>query len=127
MNGFLLVGLGGAIGASLRHVVGLAAVRLMPGGWPWGTFAVNIVGSLLMGFLVGWLALRANGTGQNMRLFLATGVLGGFTTFSAFSLEIVHMIRSDAVAKAASYAGLSVLLGVAALFLGLWIARRLVA
>ncbi|MEM7663149.1 MAG: fluoride efflux transporter CrcB [Pseudomonadota bacterium] len=127
MNGFLLVGLGGAIGASLRHGVGLAAVRLMPGGWPWATFAVNIIGSLAMGFLVGWLALRADGVGQNMRLFLATGVLGGFTTFSAFSLEIVNMIRSDAAAKAASYAGLSVLLGVAALFLGLWFARRLFA
>ncbi|MEO1407312.1 MAG: fluoride efflux transporter CrcB [Pseudomonadota bacterium] len=127
MNGFLLVGLGGAIGASLRHGVGLLAVRLMPGGWPWGTFAVNVIGSLAMGFLVGWLALRADGVGQNMRLFLATGVLGGFTTFSAFSLEIVAMMRSDAAAKAASYAGLSVLLGVAALFLGLWFARRLIA
>ncbi|MEM8636343.1 MAG: fluoride efflux transporter CrcB [Pseudomonadota bacterium] len=126
MNGFLLVGLGGAIGASLRHGVGLAAVRLMP-GWPLGTFAVNIVGSLLMGLLVGWLALRADGTGQNLRLFLATGVLGGFTTFSAFSLEIANMMRSDAIAKASMYAGLSVVLGVAALFLGLWLARRLVA
>lgn len=126
MNGFLLVGLGGAIGASLRHGVGLAAVRLMP-GWPLGTFAVNIVGSLLMGLLVGWLALRADGTGQNLRLFLATGVLGGFTTFSAFSLEIANMMRSDAIAKASMYAGLSVVLGVAALFLGLWLARRLMA
>ncbi|MEM7006579.1 MAG: fluoride efflux transporter CrcB [Pseudomonadota bacterium] len=126
MNGFLLVGLGGAIGASLRHGVGLAAVRLMP-GWPLGTFAVNVVGSLLMGLLVGWLALRADGTGQNLRLFLATGVLGGFTTFSAFSLEIANMMRSDAIAKASMYAGLSVVLGVAALFLGLWLARRLMA
>ncbi|MEM6901283.1 MAG: fluoride efflux transporter CrcB [Pseudomonadota bacterium] len=126
MNGFLLVGLGGAIGASLRHGVGLAAVRLMP-GWPLGTFAVNIVGSLLMGLLVGWLALRVDGAGQNLRLFLATGVLGGFTTFSAFSLEIANMMRSGAIAKASMYAGLSVVLGAAALFLGLWLARRLVA
>ncbi|MEM9670050.1 MAG: fluoride efflux transporter CrcB [Pseudomonadota bacterium] len=127
MNGFLLVGLGGAIGASLRHGVGLAAIRLLPGGWPWGTFAVNVAGSLAMGVLVGWLALKADATGQGTRLFLATGVLGGFTTFSAFSLEIANMMRTGAMARATSYAGLSLILGVAALFLGLWIARRLVA
>jgi len=127
MNGFLLVGLGGAIGASLRHGVGLAAVRLLPAGWPWGTFAVNAIGSLAMGLLVGWLALREDGTAENTRLFLATGVLGGFTTFSAFSLELATMMRTGAIARAASYAGVSVLLGVAALFFGLWLARRLVA
>ena len=128
MNGFFLVALGGAIGASLRHGAGLAAVRLAPGSaWPWATFFVNVTGSLAMGLVVGWLALKASEAGQGARLFLATGVLGGFTTFSAFSLEIASMMRTGAMARAAAYAGLSVLVGVAALFAGLWLARRVFA
>ena len=127
MNGFFLVALGGAIGASLRHGAGLAAIKLAPAGWPWGTFFVNVVGSLAMGLVIGWLALKTAEAGQNARLFLATGVLGGFTTFSAFSLEVAQMIREDALARAASYAGLSLLLGIAALFIGLWLARRMFA
>lgn len=127
MNGFFLVALGGAIGASLRHGAGLAAVRLGAAGWPWGTFFVNVTGSLAMGALIGWLALKGAEGGQNLRLFLATGVLGGFTTFSAFSLEVTEMIEQGALAKAASYAGASLLVGVAALFVGLWIARRVLA
>jgi CrcB protein len=127
MNGFFLVALGGAIGASLRHGAGLAAVRLAPDGWPWATFLVNVTGSLAMGVVIGWLVLKGAESGQNMRLFLATGVLGGFTTFSAFSLEVAEMMRSGALAKAAAYAGVSVLFGVAALFVGLWLARRILA
>lgn len=127
MNGFLLVALGGALGASLRHGVGLAAVRHLPLGWPWGTGFVNIAGSLAMGLLAGWLALKAEGAGQETRLFLATGVLGGFTTFSAFSLEVANMLRAGETLKAGLYAGLSVLLGVSALFIGLWMARRIFA
>lgn len=127
MNGFLLVALGGALGASLRHGVGLVAVRHLPLGWPWGTGFVNIAGSLAMGLLAGWLALKAEGASQEMRLFLATGVLGGFTTFSAFSLEVANMLRAGETLKAGLYAGLSVLLGVSALFIGLWMARRIFA
>lgn len=128
MNGFFLVALGGAIGASLRHGAGLATVRLAPDSvWPWATLFVNVTGSLAMGLLVGWLALKSSEAGQATRLFLATGVLGGFTTFSAFSLEVANMMRSGALAKAASYAGVSVLIGVGALFAGLWLARRMFA
>lgn len=127
MNGILLVALGGAIGASLRHGAGLVAVRHLPLGWPWATGFVNIAGSLAMGVLVGWLALKAEGASQELRLFLATGVLGGFTTFSAFSLEIANMLRSGETLKAGLYALLSVLLGVSALFIGLWMARRIFA
>ena len=127
MNGFLLVALGGAVGASLRHGVGLVAVRHLPLGWPWGTGFVNIAGSLAMGLLAGWLALKAEGASQEARLFLATGVLGGFTTFSAFSLEVANMLRAGETLKAGLYAGLSVLLGVSALFIGLWMARRIFA
>ncbi len=111
----------------LRHGAGRVAVHTLPPGWPYATLFVNIVGSLLMGLLVGWLALKAEGVSQTARLFLATGLLGGFTTFSAFSLEVAEMIQRSELAKAASYAGLSLGLGVAALFLGLMIARRMLA
>ena len=124
MNGFFLVALGGAIGAAGRYGAGLAAMRLAPGAWPWGTFFVNVTGSFAMGLVVGWLALKGADSSHGAKLFLATGVLGGFTTFSAFSLEIVEMMRADAMARAAGYAGASVGLGIAALFLGLWLARR---
>ncbi len=124
MNGFFAVAVGGAIGAALRHGVGLASVRLLPTGWPHGTFIVNLVGSLAMGVLIGWLAFKGQGGSQTLRLFLATGLLGGFTTFSAFSLEVANFLRAGDTGKAAVYAGLSVALGVAALFLGLWIARK---
>jgi CrcB protein len=88
---------------------------------------VNVAGSLAMGLLAGWLALKADGASQEARLFLATGVLGGFTTFSAFSLEVATMLRSGETLKAGLYAGVSVLLGVSALFIGLWMARRIFA
>ncbi|MFN3608520.1 MAG: fluoride efflux transporter CrcB [Hyphomonas sp.] len=127
MNGFLLVALGGAFGASLRYGVGLVAVRHLPSGWPWGTSFVNIAGSLAMGVLIGWLALKAEGASQEARLFLTTGVLGGFTTFSAFSLEVANMLRSGETVKAGLYAGVSVLFSVSALFIGLWMARRIFA
>ena len=124
MNGFLLVALGGALGAGLRHGAGLLALRHLPAGWPWATGTVNIAGCLAMGLLAGWLATRAEGAGQEARLFLATGLLGGFTTFSAFSLELANFLRSGDLAKAAAYAALSVITCVAALFAGLWLARR---
>jgi CrcB protein len=127
MNGFLAVALGGALGASLRHGVGLLSVRHLSQGWPWGTFAVNILGGFAMGLLAGWLAHRTDGTGQDVRLFLATGVLGGFTTFSAFSLEVMNFLRAGETGKAAAYAGLSVVLACAALALGLVLARKVFA
>ncbi|MFN7055899.1 fluoride efflux transporter CrcB [Hyphomonas sp.] len=127
MNGFLLVALGGALGASLRHGAGLLAVRHLPLSWPWATTFVNITGSLLMGLLAGWLATRDAGLSQNTKLFLATGLLGGFTTFSAFSLEMANFLRAGEMARAAAYAGVSVIICVAALFAGLWLARRLFA
>lgn len=127
MNGFLAVAAGGAIGAAMRHGVSLLAVRHLPPGWPHATFAVNILGSMLMGLLIGWLAFKGQGEPQELRLFLATGVLGGFTTFSAFSLEVANFVRSGDVAKATIYALLSVVLGLLALFLGLWLARKVFA
>ncbi len=124
IKGLLLVALGGGVGAALRHLVSLGALRALGPNWPWGTMTVNILGSLLMGLLVGWLALRVDG-GRDLRLLLATGALGGFTTFSAFSLETALMIERRAFAAAGAYAGLSVLLCVTALFAGLMTARRI--
>lgn len=124
MERLLIVGLGGALGSMARYGVGLATARLAPGAaWPWATLAVNVIGGLAMGLLVGWLAQRGHG-GESFRLFAAVGVLGGFTTFSAFSLETVLMIERRQLGLAAAYVGLSVALAVAALFVGLMIARR---
>lgn len=129
MNGFLYVALGGAIGAGLRHGAGLAAVRLGLSGWPWATFFVNLLGSLLMGLLIGFLAFRGEtpGGGQGMRLFLVTGLLGGFTTFSAFSLEIAQYVQKDDWLRAIAYAGLSVMLGLALVLAGMIIMRKVLA
>ena len=129
MNGFLYAALGGAIGAAMRHGAGLAAVRLGLSGWPWATFAVNLIGSLAMGLLIGFLAFRGEAVSgsQNMRLFLATGVLGGFTTFSAFSLEIAQYIQKDDWLRAIAYAGLSVMLGLALVLAGMIIMRKVLA
>ena len=101
------------------------AGRILPAGdWPAATLTVNVVGGLLMGLLTGWLAFRGGDGQDNIRLFAAVGVLGGFTTFSAFSLETAQMIERRQLGLAATYVGLSVVLSVAALFIGLMIARR---
>ena len=125
MMRFLLVGFGGALGSMARYGVGLAAARVVPGAtWPWATMTVNVVGGLLMGLLVGWLSARAGAEGETLRVFAAVGILGGFTTFSAFSLEVVLMIERRQYAAAAAYVLASVVVSVAALMVGLMIARR---
>ena len=126
MYGFLLVALGGALGAAGRYGAGLLALRLGASGWPWATFAVNVVGSLLMGFAVAALALRGEPF-PGARLLFATGVLGGFTTFSAFSLELAELLEQGHMLKAAGYAAASVGVSLAALFVGLFLARKLFA
>ena len=121
MTRFLIVAAGGALGAVARYGIG----RLLPaGGWPWATLTVNGVGGLLMGLLAGWLAFRGGAQGESIRLFAAVGVLGGFTTFSAFSLETALMIERRQLAMAGGYVLASVALSVLALFIGLMVARR---
>ena len=121
MTRFLIVAAGGALGAVARYGIG----RLLPaGGWPWATLTVNGVGGLLMGLLAGWLAFRGGAQGESIRLFAAVGVLGGFTTFSAFSLETALMIERRQLAMAGGYVLASVALSVLALFIGLTVARR---
>ena len=127
MSKLLYVALGGAAGAVARYLVGMQTLRAFGPNWPWGTFAVNIVGGFLMGALAGWLAHRGDADQERWRLLLGVGVLGGFTTFSAFSLEAALMIERRDYGQAFSYATGSVILSVAALFAGLMIARRVFA
>lgn len=126
MTQFAWVAIGGAAGAVARHALGLGVARLWPGlGWPVATLAVNVLGGLAMGLLIGW--LDQAGGDERLRLLLGVGLLGGFTTFSAFSLETVQLIeRRDGLA-AGLYVALSVVLSVAAVMLGLWLMRRLAA
>lgn len=124
MNNILLVMSGGAAGALARYQLGRLAWHLLPGAlWPWGTFAANIVGGFAMGLLAGWLARFNTGSGEAIRLLLAVGVLGGFTTFSSFSLETLLMIERGQMALALGYALFSVIGAVGALAGGLAMMR----
>ncbi|WP_369025847.1 fluoride efflux transporter CrcB [Qipengyuania sp. RANM35] len=133
MSGFspfiasLHVALGGAIGAVMRyqlgrgmtHWLGVQAVTT----FPWATLAANAFGSVLMGFLAGWLARHGSGEGEQLRLLLGVGLLGGFTTFSAFSLEMVLLLERGQFTFAALYAVLSFALGISGLIFGLTVMR----
>lgn len=117
----LLVALGGGIGAWLRFAVG----RLIGlSAFPLATLSVNLIGSLAMGLLAGWLARHGEG-GESWRLLLGVGLLGGFTTFSAFSLELVNLIQRGEGTMAALYAAVSVIGGIAGLLAGLALARSI--
>lgn len=122
-NHLLLAAFGGAIGSALRFSAGAFVMRFTGSGWPWGTYAVNLIGSLIMGLMIGWFAQRGSGT-SSAQIFVATGILGGFTTFSAFSLETARMVEARAYSHAALYAGSSVILGVLMVFAGLIIMRK---
>lgn len=122
----LLVFIGGGIGAALRHGVNVAAGRLVGTSFPWGTLSVNVVGSTVMGMIVAWFAFRADaGLSQHARLFLTTGILGGFTTFSAFSLDAVLLWERNEAGLAAAYVLASVILSLAGLVAGLWVVRAI--
>ncbi|UAK26004.1 fluoride efflux transporter CrcB [Sphingomonas nostoxanthinifaciens] len=123
MPPLLLVMFGGAIGAGFRYHIGAIALRNLGPAFPWGTWIINLLGGLLMGILAGTLAKMQGVDGEPLRLFLGIGVLGGFTTFSAFSLETTDMlIRGDAV-MAACYAVSSVAGSVMLLLAGLFLVR----
>lgn len=126
MQALLLVGAGGAAGAVARYLLSVQTLRWSASGWPVGTFAANVAGGFLMGLLAGVLAHRGQG-GETWRLLLGVGVLGGFTTFSAYSLEVALMIERRAFGQAFAYSLGSVALSVAALFAGLMLARRVFA
>lgn len=123
MLSFLFVGIGGAFGAMARHGVGLFAMRNLGVGFPYGTIIVNIAGSFLMGLLIAWLSRRIGGSSNELRLFLATGFLGGFTTFSAFSLDTITLYERGDFGQAAIYVTISVVVSILALLAGLWLVR----
>ena len=130
-NLFLVMG-GGAIGAALRYQLGRLAGHLTPGAtWPWGTFAANLIGGFAMGLLAGWLAREGGAAarigGESLRLLLGVGLLGGFTTFSAFSLETMLMIDRGQTMTALGYALASVAGAIGALGLGLTLMRNVAA
>ena len=122
MFNLLLVMLGGAFGAGARHLVGRTTLAWFGPGYPWGTLAVNLIGGLAMGLLVGALARIGEGSEQ-WRLLLGVGVLGGFTTFSAFSLDVVTMAERGDWTAAAGYVLISVIGAVAALLAGMAVVR----
>jgi len=118
----LLVAAGGAIGAGLRHLINLGSLRLLGTGFPWGTMAINIVGSFAMGVFIELLARRFNASNE-LRLFVATGILGGFTTLSAFSLDFAVLWERGSALPALGYVLASVIGSILAIFLGLWLVR----
>ena len=122
MGGFLIVFLGAGLGGRARHGVNVLALRLLGSAFPFGTLAVNVLGSLVMGLLVGWFAHRGD-PGLPWRLFLTTGILGGFTTFSTFSLDAASLLERGQAGLAALYILLSVGAGLLGLFAGLALTR----
>lgn len=124
MQSTFLVMAGGAIGAATRYQLGRLMTHLMGPGYPWGTLAANLLGGFAMGLLAGILARFIDG-GEHLRLFIAVGVLGGFTTFSAFSLEVLLMIERGQMANALTYIAASVMGAVGMLWLGLLTVRAM--
>ena len=122
MQMILAIAAGGAIGSVLRHFAGSGAMALFGMAFPYGTLFVNIVGSFLMGIFVGSFALFDN-TSPELRAFLTVGLLGGFTTFSSFSLDVVTLYERGEVTAAILYVAFSVLLSLAAIFAGLFLMR----
>src|SRR5512141_1431669 len=121
---YLLVFIGGGLGASLRHAVNMICARGLGTAFPYGTFVINISGSTVMGLIAGYLAFKGEAS-QHWRLFLMTGVLGGYTTFSAYSLDTALLYERGEVALAAVYVIGSVALSIGGLFAGLALVRHL--
>ena len=121
--GFLIVFLGGGIGAAIRHGINLLTSRLLGTAFPYSTLFINITGSIVMGLVAAYFAFKSGGT-QHWRLFLTTGILGGYTTFSAFSLDAAVLYERGEIGLAAFYVIASVLLSIAGLFAGLALVRH---
>jgi CrcB protein len=121
--GYLVVFLGGGIGAAMRHGINLAVARLIGTAFPYGTLVINITGSFIMGLVAAYFAFKGDAS-QHWRLFLTTGILGGYTTFSAFSLDAALLYERGEVGLAALYVVASVALSIAGLFAGLALVRN---
>jgi len=121
---YLLVFVGGGLGATLRHFINVFCARSLGTGFPWGTFIINITGSTVMGLIAGYLAFKGEAS-QPWRLFLMTGILGGYTTFSAYSLDAALLYERGEPMLAALYVVGSVALAIVGLFAGLALIRHL--
>lgn len=119
---YIVVFLGGGLGAALRHGINIGVARLFGNGFPYATFFINVTGSFVMGLIAAWFAFKGDAS-QHWRLFLTTGILGGYTTFSTFSLDAALLYERGQLALAATYVIGSVVLGLAGLFAGLAIVR----
>ncbi|KAA0073847.1 fluoride efflux transporter CrcB [Tardiphaga sp. P9-11] len=120
---YVLVFLGGGLGATLRYVINMTCARCMGTAFPWGTFIINVTGSTVMGLIAGYLAFKGEAS-QPWRLFLMTGILGGYTTFSAFSLDTALLYERGELGLALAYVLGSVVLSIAGLFAGLALVRH---
>lgn len=120
---YLLVFIGGGLGSTLRHTINVLCARLLGTAFPYHTFIINITGSIVMGLIAGYLAFKG-GASQPWRLFLMTGILGGYTTFSAFSLDTALLYERGAIGLAALYVVGSVVISIAGLFAGLALVRH---
>jgi fluoride exporter len=123
--GYLIVFLGGGIGAALRHAFNLAFARLLGTAFPYATLFENVSGSIVMGMLIAFFAFKS-GIPQHWQLFLTTGILGGYTTFSTFSLDVALLYERGELALAALYVAMSVALSIGGLFTGLVVVRNLI-
>ncbi len=121
--GYLIVFFGGGLGAALRHGVNIWIARLIGTAFPYATMIENVTGSLVMGILAAYFAFKGDAT-QHWRLFMTTGILGGYTTFSAYSLDVALLYERGALGLAALYATASVVLSIAGLFAGLALVRN---
>ncbi len=126
MMGYLVVFVGAGVGGAIRHGMNIWVARHMGTHFPWHTFLINISGSLVMGLVAGWFVHRSDPT-DHIRLFLTTGILGGYTTFSAYSLDAVLLWERQEPLLAALYVGGSVAGAIAGLVFGLWIVRTMMA
>lgn len=119
---YIVVFLGGGLGAALRHGINIGVARLFGNGFPYATFFINVTGSFVMGLIAAWFAFKGDAS-QHWRLFLTTGILGGYTTFSTFSLDAALLYERGQLMLAVVYVTGSVVLGLVGLFAGLAIVR----
>ena len=120
---YLLVFIGGGLGSTLRHIINVVSARVLGTAFPYHTFIINITGSIVMGLIAGYFAFKGDAS-QHWRLFLTTGILGGYTTFSAFSLDAALLYERGATGLAALYVLASVILSIIGLFAGLAVVRN---